>query len=275
MAITIFYDSSRNSNEDGTPFWASHKEFRKLGPNSVFTATEVEDDADASVTETPCVQNLVDGYVLIDGPYDAYDVIVGVQGLVVEKPTVTGTGRVFGGLTWRITDDKNAAVASGKLAAPLATPVMPTVPFAAAYMTRVPNGKKTRVCGASTAGGITIPPAPTAFYASAKVDVTLAWWVQPMVALIGVGGTGAFAPIPVGGIPGLFEIGGDLSFGNFLQRNIGGLFNQIFFQRATEDFQDPQLRKSIGLAASTLEMPETQERLEQARQTIGKPFRER
>jgi hypothetical protein len=216
---------------------------------------------------------------LIDGPYNAYDVVVGVTGLVVEKVKITGAGRFTGGLMWRIRDDKDVPVALGSVRAgglPAASPN--SVPFAASYAMRIPNGIKTQVCVCSSAGGITIPVSATPFYVSIKVDVTLAWWVQPMVGLIDVGGgTGLQVPVRVVGIPGIVVPGGDLSFANMLQRNLGVLLGGTVpnFQKATEDFQDPELRKQIGLAADVLELPETQERLEQARQTIGKPFRER
>ena len=277
MPITVFYDSTRS--DDGSPPWASHRDFRKLADNLTYTATEVEDDADATAWETPCAQNIVNGLVLIDGPYDAYDVIVGVMGTTNETGTLTGTGRVTGGLAWTITDAQQAPIAKGTLSAQAPPAATRVTPFGASFGMRIPNGVKTRVCGCTTAGGIQISPNPGSFYASMKSDVIMAWYIQFLMAWIKVPtGTGAQIPVPFPVVPGGVTLGGDMNWDLYfylLQRNFGAFFGALTLQQATEDFQDPDLKRQIGLAAGVMENPEVRNRQATTEAALGRPMRQR
>lgn len=231
MPTDIKYDVA-NSN-GGSPWWASHKEFVWLNPNRGRTRSEVEDDADSSDWETPCIQNRMDGFVTIRSDFDYVDANVIVWGRAVESGRVNGNGKVTGGLAWHYSDFKGNRFSTGRIdgASPPATPKVTKV--YTTYPMRIRNLRKTKVCEATSAGGIQIAPNSGSFYVSTVVTILMGFVVQPVNGYFhGHDDSTAFAS----------------DDDSLLQAS-----RPTILHKSGEPFYDAQLRKSIGELASAFE----------------------
>lgn len=244
MPADITYDIA--NSDGGSPFWASHKEFTLMASNLGKTRAEVEDDADSSDWETPCIQNRMEGFVTIRSDFDYIDANVTVWGHAIESGTVTGTGRVTGGIAWVFSDYKGSRFASGRIdgasppAAPKATPAYTTFPM------RIPNLRKTKVCDAVSAGGIQIAPNPGSFYVSTVVTIVMGFVVQPINGYFhGHEDSTAFAS--ASGQPVLLA-SAETGSGSLVSSG-----RPTVLYKSGEQFYDAQLRKEIGEMASAFE----------------------
>lgn len=268
MAISIKFKVSHD--EGGSPFWASHREFRRIAQNVTASSAEVEDDADSTDWMTPCAQNRVQGHVQITGPYAFYDVIVTVNGTATEIGQQIGTNRVVGGLSWSYTDHLMNPQASGRFlasalpAAPRSTPVAYSYP-----MFRIPNDTLTLVCTNTIAGGIQIAPSPTFFITSVKVVLGMTYSIQFLQAWSWVNSGGVPVLVPFG-VPGGQDVtvgGGEVASLGVAKNPLPALASPALgaaLIRMDEDFDEPALKKEIALAADVLEHPPTAQRYEQA-----------
>lgn len=285
MAIKIYYDVSQS--DAGSPWWASHREFDRVADNVTASSSEVEDDADSSEWETPCAQNNVDGYVLISGPHDYYDVIVTVAGTATDIGQKTGTGRVSGGLGWRFTDHNYVPFASGIHAAGSTTGAGTPQAVSAPFPRRIPNNKKVLACSCTVNGGIQIAPNPGNFYVSTKTLLTMTWSIAFVLAWshIDVPSGGGVISVPIPFPVGSDVTSGPLSYWELLGENVGavtGAFRSALapsgpakLVRMAEDFQDPELKRQVGEAAQILEDPDVKRKLEQAIERQSKSGRHR
>ena len=275
MAIQVYYDAS--NADGGSPPWASHKDYDRLADNLTVSSAEVEDDSDNDEWETPCVENNVQGYVLVSGPYDYYDVIVTMAGISQGIGAKTGTGKVTGGLGWHFNDDKDNTIQKGMYLVGQNIGGAPPVPVNSSYTMRLQNNKRTKVCSCSIAGGIQLAPNPNGnLYVSTRAITTMSWSIQFLFGWsfinISINGGNVTVPVP-------FDVGGNissgpLSYSELVSNNVGSLLagfrtmggQQINAElvKMDEDFQDPELKRQIGEAASVMENPDIKQKLDRA-----------
>ncbi len=283
MTIKIYYDASQH--DGGSPFWASHKMYDRVADNAIVCSSEVEDDANSTDWETPCVQNSVNGFVLISGPHDYYDVVVTVTGTSTDIAQRTGTGRVTGGLGWRFDDQNGSAFAKGMhkggSVAGTGTPTAVTGTF----LRRIPNNKRVRVCSCSANGGIQIAPNAGNFYVSTKTLLSMTWSVAFLLAWSYTdvpNGSGGAVTIPIPHGVGTDITTGRISFGEALGENfevytrpsrLGA--EAVHLVPMDYDFQDPELKRSVGEAAQILDNPKVKQKLERAIERQSKSGRHR
>ena len=172
MAEKITYSTSYT--DGGSPWWASHRRYDSLGPNSAGLSAIVEDDGDDE-WETPCAQITVTCFVRIDGDCDYYDVNITMDGGSRTKSMETGTNRTTGGLNWRFTDDKGNNLSRGQIRAANAPQAVARTRLGPqTYTMRIQNGVTTAVGFASVAGGIQISPTKNDYY----INVQAGGWVS-------------------------------------------------------------------------------------------------
>jgi hypothetical protein len=179
MAATVKYDIVNTYG--GTPPEASHKSFKLFAANVATTRSEVEDDADDDEWETPCVQNSMVGFAtLTETDFDYVDALVTLWGCAIECGIVTGTGRVVHGLAWHFSDHMTNTLVKGLIRAAAPPPVPKTVGVFETWAMRIPTMRRTRVCDAGCAGGLTIAPNPGSYYVSNVVTIVMAYHVRPI-----------------------------------------------------------------------------------------------
>jgi len=258
--------------QGGTPESQSIKKFERLGINTADLESKVIAEAGTN-TDTPCMQNEIDGYATIEGPYDYYDVVVFFQGVVnegrIRKPA---NGRASGGLGWYYDDYdgnyfdrgiKSAKSSSSLSVQAAASDKVSTKIINHSFRMRIKNDEKTLLGGGGISGGIIVIPQAN-FEISVEVNLFINFWIQILrgytIRFTGVGKLvpHVINPRQITGEEGETEMEEVFQVSTYI------------LEPVDDDFQYPELREQTGKAASVFDSPEITKKIDEIKQKYEK-----
>ncbi len=206
LDIQIYFSNSVG----GSPDHSSRKFFREISADSALIVSQLHyNEAHWWESRTPCLQNLLDAIVVIDGDQAFYDVAVTVEGTVYEHGSNSGIPRVSGGMTWRYDDDRSQSQAKDMMRAKAPPPPPRITPVGFQYAKRIRDGIPTVVARTVTTGAMTITnPASGGLVSLQNVNILkvginflLGWGVaedsEYQVAMADPGGPGTATGTPL------------------------------------------------------------------------------